>query len=217
MKKKYVRFKFDTSHQKKFFSYQNQLFMCVHFSYKSFVKKCHFLTFENQIFFSNHETKKMHLPLAPLLSKSSGYIVGTVASGSVPAFLVNTNDDWYQTLEKPSWNPPSYIFPIVWTVLNIMIGTSASLAVPGNKPALDAFLLNRVLSISWTPVFFVNKNLGGATFLSRVLIVSTVYMMKTFSHSGLAVRLLVPYLAWLICASALASRIEKLNTYWELR
>lgn len=154
----------------------------------------------------------MHFSLTPFFSKSTGYIFGTVASGSIPALLVNPNDDWYKSLEKPSWNPPNYVFPIVWTILNVLIGTSASLAVPGNKFASDAFLFNRVLSISWTPVFFVNKNLKGATFLSRALIVSTVYMMKMFSHSVLAVRLLVPYLVWLICASALATRIETLNT-----
>lgn len=151
--------------------------------------------------------------LKPLLTTSAKYVAGTVASGAIPTVLVQKNDIWYETLKKPSWNPPNYAFPIIWTVLNTMIGLSASYAVPGHTGAKISFFLNRILSIIWTPVFFMNKNLRGATDLSRTILLSAFYMMYKFSHNKLAVKLLVPYVLWLYCATVLSSKIEQLNTY----
>ena len=146
----------------------------------------------------------MHLQ-KPLLWAGANII-----SGAIPATIVDVNDQWYKDLEKPAWNPPQIAFPIIWTVLNGLIGISASLVVPHSIGAFLTFSVNRILAISWSPVFFNLKNIKLANTIAKLLIISALSMICTFNNR-FSVILLIPYLLWLIFAQALNSSIVYLN------
>ena len=67
---------------------------------------------------------------------------------------------WYPTIRKPRWTPPNWLFGPVWSALYAMMGTGFALiwhrAVPGpaKKSALTWFVIQLVLNLAWTPVFF---------------------------------------------------------------
>ena len=67
--------------------------------------------------------------------------------------------DWYASLTKPSWNPPSWLFGPVWTALYIMMAVSAWLVwkqggVTERRKELGAFAVQLALNAAWTPLFF---------------------------------------------------------------
>jgi tryptophan-rich sensory protein len=130
-----------------------------------------------------------------------------VATGGIPSSIVVQNQYWYQQLNKPSWNPPSYTFPIIWTALNAAIGWSACVS-RHNPVAMISFAVNRCLSLAWTPIFFGQHNLGLANVIAALLCISSVHMLFNFKLKTL----LVPYVVWLMIAFALNIKIQLLNT-----
>ena len=72
---------------------------------------------------------------------------------------------WYQSLNQPSFTPPSWVFGPVWTILNLMIAIVAhriayAAQTPWTMPALALWSLQIALNTLWTPVFFGTKILG---------------------------------------------------------
>ena len=125
--------------------------------------------------------------------------------------------EWYATLQKPPWNPPSWIFGPVWTALYIMMATAAWLVWQrggwaGQRRALTLYLVQLVLNAAWTPLFFGLKLPGFAfaeiLLLLGAVIAATVAFRKV--HKG-AAALLVPYLAWVSFAAVLNFTLWRLN------
>ena len=89
-------------------------------------------------------------------------IVAAIAAVIVAALGATITDlgPWYQSLEKPSWNPPDVAFPLGWTVifaLNTAAIVSAWRAAPSVKVAdtiIGLFALNAFLNITWSMLFF---------------------------------------------------------------
>jgi tryptophan-rich sensory protein len=122
--------------------------------------------------------------------------------------------EWYQSLNKPAWNPPNWIFGPVWTTLYVMMGVSAWLVWQriGAKPALVMFLIQLALNAAWTPVFFGLKNPGAAMFIIVAMWCAIAATIAAFwPRSRAAAYLLFPYLAWVTFASALNFAIWQLN------
>ena len=74
---------------------------------------------------------------------------------------------WYQSLNQPSFTPPSWVFGPVWTILYLMIAIVAyriayAAQTPWKAPALALWAHQIALNTLWTPVFFGAKNLGSA-------------------------------------------------------
>ena len=123
---------------------------------------------------------------------------------------------WYAGLEKPSFNPPNWIFGPVWTTLYLMMGFSLWLAWnakgKARKAALVAFGIQLALNAAWSPAFFGLNSpaLGLAVILSLWLaIVATLFLM--YRLRPLASYLLVPYLLWVSFASVLNFALWKMN------
>ncbi len=74
-------------------------------------------------------------------------------------------DDWYKKLKKPTYNPPNYIFGIVWPILYLMIGLSIYLGIKGRTDLFIYILIisHLILNFSYSPLFFYFKS--NATFL----------------------------------------------------
>lgn len=138
--------------------------------------------------------------------------------GSASGFLtIESITGWYSTINKPSWNPPNWIFGPVWTTLYVMMGSAFALVWHANhvekKRAIFLFVFQFVLNLLWTPIFFGLHWIGLALvdiILLFILIILTI--MQFAKISKLAAWLLVPYLAWVGFASALNGSIWTLNT-----
>jgi tryptophan-rich sensory protein len=126
--------------------------------------------------------------------------------------------EWYAGLDKPSWNPPAWIFAPVWTALYCMMGIAAWLVWRRggwtvNRVALSLFLCQLVLNALWSWIFFglhqMQLALIEIVLLWTVVLATMLTMWKTSKASGL---LLLPYLGWLSFATLLNFTLWKLNT-----
>ena len=98
---------------------------------------------------------------------------------------------------------PGWIFPVVWSILYILMGISSYL-VSDNKELLKIYYLNLVVNLLWPIIFFTFglKTLGFFWILALIVIVG--YMMYRFyEENKLATYLLIPYILWLVFAAFL--------------
>ena len=125
---------------------------------------------------------------------------------------------WYKGLQKPSWTPPNWLFPAIWTVLYILIAVSGWLVwrEAGVKAALFPLIIylgQLILNALWT-WFFFGLHKPGLAFLDIValwfFIVFTIILFWPFSK--LAGILLLPYLLWITFAATLNYCVWKMNS-----
>ena len=127
------------------------------------------------------------------------------------------DSQFYNKLNKPVFSPPQWVFAPVWSILYILM--FASIVIIGKntpvylKPAaISIFLLQLVLNLIWTPMFFIHHKIKNALFICITLTITVLFMIILFAQiSKIAALLLIPYLIWLILASALNLAIVKLN------
>jgi len=152
------------------------------------------------------------------LSKILFSAICCLALGSLSGLLtIDSVTTWYPSINKPSWNPPSWIFGPVWTTLYIMMGVSFALVWdsthPERKRAMALFVFQLFLNLIWTPLFF-GLNLIGWSFIEIVVLFLTlsVTIMKFNRINKTSAWLLVPYLLWVGFATVLTGAIWYLNT-----
>lgn len=130
--------------------------------------------------------------------------------------LIGGNMSSYPTLNKPAISPPGYIFPIVWTILYILMGISSYIVYSSNSPnkskALLLYVIQLFFNFFWSVIFF------GASqyFLAFVWLIALIYiivlMIKQFYIvSPLAAYLQIPYLLWCLFAAYLNLAIFIMN------
>lgn len=121
---------------------------------------------------------------------------------------------WYDALEKPSWNPPNWVFPVVWSILYIVIAVAAARVsgLPGSALAMAFWALQIALNTLWSPVFFGLRRLRAGLVIIVLLWVSVFGAMLTaWQLDTTAGMLLVPYLVWVSIAAALNASVLRLN------
>jgi len=125
---------------------------------------------------------------------------------------------WYLALNKPTFNPPNWLFAPVWTTIYILIGLAAFRVwrnrtdTAGFKTTLWVYAIQLVLNFSWSIVFFGMHQILGAFLVIVSLWVSIVLNMYYFGkYSKIAAWLLLPYLLWVSFASTLNLAIYLLN------
>jgi len=73
-------------------------------------------------------------------------------------FTISEIGSWYQTIQKPSWNPPNWIFGPVWTTLYVLMGISLFLvwrsSASQKRSAIVLFTLQLILNFFWSFIFF---------------------------------------------------------------
>jgi benzodiazapine receptor len=142
--------------------------------------------------------------------------LGLCFAASASAVFVSTGD-WYASLSKPSWNPPSWVFGPAWTLLYILMAVAAWLVWReggwrAQGRALRLFLLQWFLNALWTPLFFGLHRPGLAFAEIALLWLAIAATLWSFWRvRKLAGVLLVPYLAWVSFAAALNFTIWRLN------
>ena len=141
-----------------------------------------------------------------------------LAIGGISGFATATSiTDWYVTLNKPSFNPPNYLFAPVWTTLYALMGISLFLVWKSpegrdRNNALVIFAVQIALNFIWSFLFF-KFNLVGVALVEIVLLWISILMMIIFVRriSKLAAFLQIPYLLWVSFASVLNAAIWFLN------
>ncbi len=143
-----------------------------------------------------------------------------VATGSLSGFFTETGDSsWYQAIQKPSWNPPGWVFGPVWTVLYVMMGVSLYLVWKSNaakglkKMAIILFAIQLALNFSWSIIFFTLQSPGWA--LVEILVLWLIILLTIIAFARIskpAAWLLVPYISWVSFASILTYTIWQLNS-----
>lgn len=142
-----------------------------------------------------------------------------VIVGSLMGYISNSGFDngWYAGLLKPVFQPPSWAFGVVWTMLYALMGIS--LAAILNEPpsrlrttALTLFFIQLALNFAWSPVFFGGAMIDLALVVIIVMLVLAVGTANLFRRiRPVAGWLLLPYLAWLCLATALNYETGRLN------
>lgn len=125
---------------------------------------------------------------------------------------------YYTTLRKPSWNPPDWLFPPVWTVLFILMGVALSLVLEAGiekkavRQGVGLFSLQLVLNLGWSAFFFGMRSPLTGFVEILILWVAILATIVAFSKvSRLSAVLMIPYLLWVSFASYLNFTIVQLN------
>nr|WP_299072702.1 TspO/MBR family protein [uncultured Allomuricauda sp.] len=157
------------------------------------------------------------------MKKKVGYILITVAIclliGFLSSFATQTSvNDWYLALNKPSFNPPNWLFAPVWTGLYILMGIAAGIVWSKGfhhiwvKTALYHFGFQLLFNALWSIVFFGFKSPSWALLVIFVLLTLIILTIRWFKVvSKLAAILLIPYMLWVCFATLLNYKIWELN------
>lgn len=135
--------------------------------------------------------------------------------GIATASSVNT---WYQELVKPSFNPPSWLFGPVWTVLYILMGIALFLVWQEvseghtSQGALVTFAIQLLLNVLWSFAFFgLRSPLAGLVVIVLLWLAILATILSFYRVSPTAAYLLVPYVLWVSFAAILNFSIWWLN------
>jgi benzodiazapine receptor len=141
------------------------------------------------------------------------------AAGLVGAiFTTPAIPTWYAGLAKPAFTPPSWLFAPAWTTLFVLMGLAAfliwrkGLRERGVKIALAIFIIQLILNILWSAVFFGLKSpLGGLIVIALLWVAILLTILSFFRLSRAAGLLLLPYILWVSFAAVLNGAILVLN------
>lgn len=148
-----------------------------------------------------------------IVSLALPQIAGIIGS----LFTVKSIPTWYAALNKPSFNPPNWIFGPVWITLYVMMGISFYIIwikkdVPNSGFLFSIFILQLILNALWSIIFFGLKSPGFAfleiIFLWLAILMCIIFFYKVSKTSSL---LLLPYFMWVSFASVLNYSIWRLN------
>lgn len=124
-------------------------------------------------------------------------------------------DPWFNNLQKPSFNPPAWLFGPVWTILYIMIGISGGIAWKQrqtHKAVWYLFVFQLIFNFAWSFIFFGAQQIGWALVDMTILLISVIVLIvAAWRQQRLISYLLIPYGLWLAFAFVLNSCLWYLN------
>lgn len=140
-------------------------------------------------------------------------IIITFVIGSI--FSFTTNNNFYNDLIKP-FDLPAIVFPIVWSILYLLMGISLYLIEESNskdtKSAVMLYYVQLVVNSLWTPIFFYFKwFLFAFIWLVFLILLVCILLYKFYDIKKIAAYLNIPYLLWLLFASYLNFYIYYFN------
>lgn len=124
---------------------------------------------------------------------------------------------WYQMLNKPSWTPPNWVFPVVWPILYLCMAIAAWLiwkeyGFKSARKELRWFILQLALNAAWSWIFFgrqaISTALGEILLLWMAILFTTMLFRR---KNKIAAYLMAPYLLWVSYAVALNFALWQMN------
>lgn len=129
------------------------------------------------------------------------------------------DEDWYNSLIKPKFHPPAWVFSLVWTLIYIFMFIAFALVLTAkfrfiNIFAYLLFIVQLTVNLQWSPAFFEEHNLRKAFLISALLtLLVFLTMLFFFNVSKLAGILFLPYFLWCGFATVLSFEILELNEW----
>lgn len=163
----------------------------------------------------NNKVKNKKIRILPLIIS---ILVPLLIGGIVNIILPNTKEI-YNSLSKPIFAPPAEVFPIVWTILYILMGISSYMVYIKKfenidvSSALFVYEIQLLLNCFWSFLFF-GLRLYGIAFIELIVLLAFVILtiFRFYKKVGKKPALfLVPYLIWLVYAGVLNFYIWMLN------
>jgi len=153
-------------------------------------------------------------PWLPALLTAAGSVIILIIGG-----VLTDTGPWYRSLNKPSWQPPDWLFAPAWTLIYVLVTWGVVVAWVKAADAravsilLTAFVLNGMLNIGWSLVFFRWRRPDQAVLEVVRLWISTLLLaFIAYAVAPLAGWLIVPYVAWVAFAAYLNWTVVRLNT-----
>jgi tryptophan-rich sensory protein len=146
------------------------------------------------------------------------FLVLAFAAAALGALATATSvDTWYPTLRKPDWNPPSWIFSPVWTLLYLLMAVATWRAwrtenVSTARRTVSLYSAQLTLNALWSILFFGMRQPGAA--LIEIIILwalLVVILLRFWRLDRIAAMLWAPYVAWVTFAAFLNGAIWTLN------
>lgn len=137
-----------------------------------------------------------------------------LAVGGLSALLTKGSMDIYTTLNQPALSPPSWVFPVVWTILFTLMGISAARVYLKNRTnkGLIVYGIQLIVNLLWSIIFFnLRAFLFSFIWLLLLWILIIIMIMEFAKTDKLAAYLQVPYLLWVTFAGYLNYMIYILN------
>ena len=142
----------------------------------------------------------------------------TLCIGGLSGFLTRNSMDTYAKYNRPLFSPPGFIFPIVWTVLFVLMAISAYLIYTSDAPkkdkanALFLYFLQLIINFLWPIIFFkLDMLLLGFLWIVLLWVVVIFMIIGFYKIRPIAAFLQIPYLLWLSFAAYLNLGIYTLN------
>lgn len=148
------------------------------------------------------------------LSQKLLYILTPLIGGSIVGLIINKSID-YNYLVNPPLSPPSYLFPIVWSILYLLIGISYYIYRKNNNDdplTIKLYYIQLILNYLWSIIFFTLKLRTLAVIWIIVLAITIIYLMIIFyKEEKTSFYLFIPYILWVLFATYLNIGIVVLN------
>ncbi len=134
-----------------------------------------------------------------------------LAIGSLST-LVSGNRSMYFSINKPALSPPAFIFPIVWTILYILMGISSYIIYPRKSNALRTYAVQLLFNFFWSIIFFgLSQYFFAFLWLLALIILIAVMIYQFYKISPAAAYLQIPYFIWCLFAAYLNFMIYIMN------
>ncbi len=130
-------------------------------------------------------------------------LLAVLLTAGLAMLFVDTKSDWYLSLNMPSFQPPGWVFGVVWSILYILYGVTLTLAQVNDAPpkVYGLFLLQSLLNIAWCLFYFTfHKAYIGLVIILAYLVVTYLTARKLYGYSKLGAYLFIPQGIWLIIA-----------------
>jgi tryptophan-rich sensory protein len=150
-----------------------------------------------------------------ILSVAGVAIVFVYVIGS--SLWVNTRDNWYRSLNEPSWKPPDFIFGIIWPYNFVILGFASVYVVNRLSTTialvyLSIFALSVACALTWAYQFYKPHNLVAASIALCLVALLTLPMLYFIYQASLPLFFaVIPYQLWVITASYISFSYAKLN------
>lgn len=139
----------------------------------------------------------------------------TLGGGALTGFLTRNSMSVYDEIVKPGFAPPSWVFPVAWTILYAAMSVSLWLTIRKDEPSRATTLLyalQLMVNLAWPFIFFTLRAFGLAFWWLILLLILVLWLMiRTFRTAPIAGWLLVPYAAWTAFAAVLSFAVARLN------
>ena len=144
------------------------------------------------------------------------FIAIPLAVGVVSALLTRDAMVMFNSMNKPPFAPPAWLFPVAWTILYILMGISCFLIFASNDEdrytGLMLYAFQLVVNFTWSLIFFrLDAYVFAAVWLAILIIMIVALIINTSRYSKAAMIMLLPYLAWCCFAMYLNVGIAILN------